>query len=380
MKGGREAARSNAALHAVVRAAVVAAAPDAAAAADLEHAVSLLPDRDAVARLLAACDAAASPLVDLVVPRGSNALVKHVQASTKVPVLGHADGVCHVYVDASADASKAVALCVDAKCDYPAARGARAGKIRNTSFCGVGAYAGSICLRRRQIAGHMPAASVNCRRPPSSKDVRRCNAAETFLFHESTVASGLAKTVADALREAGVELAGSPAAVEAGLASAETTKPPRHEHGCLAARVEVVSGVTEAVAFVNAHSSGHTDLVVAEDSAAAETFLRTVDSADIFHNASTRFADGFRFGLGAELGIATGRIHARGPVGVDGFLTYKWLLRSSDVHRVADFAGDAPAKRRVRRADPASRREIAATPRPRTFLRRVAATPRPRRG
>jgi gamma-glutamyl phosphate reductase len=205
-----------------------------------------------------------------------------------VPVLGHADGVCHVYIDASADAAKAVSVLVDSKCDYPAA----------------------------------------------------CNACETVLFHED---ASCAKACVDALRANGVELLGTPAALAAGLADKACTAPPRHEYGRLACRVDVVKDVDAAVAHVNRHSSGHTDCIVTEDTQIAERFLARVDSADVFHNASTRFADGFRFGLGAELGIATGRIHARGPVGVGGFLTYKWLLRSDASHAVADFASGAHA-------------------------------------
>ena len=276
LKGGSEAKESNAALYRVIRDAVVAAAPARAKSA-LAAAVTLLPGRDAVAKLLKATDESPAPLVDLVVPRGSNDLVKHVQKSTKVPVLGHADGVCHVYVDASADAATAVKVVVDAKTDYPAA----------------------------------------------------CNACETVLFHEACVGSGLAKAVLDALVAKGVALFGGPAAVSRGLVFTKADKPEKWEYGCLALRVDVVPDVHAAVAHVNAHSSGHTECVVAEDAAVADAFLGLVDSADVFHNASTRFADGFRFGLGAELGIATGRIHARGPVGVDGFLTYKWLLRSA---------------------------------------------------
>ena len=150
------------------------------------------------------------------------------------------------------------------------------------------------------------------------------------------------------------ELLGTPRALEAGLADAPVSEPERHEYGCLTCRVDIVTGVDAAVAHVNRHSSGHTDCVVAEDTQIAERFLRQVDSADVFHNASTRFADGFRFGLGAELGIATGRIHARGPVGVAGFLTYKRACGRAS-HAVADFGAgaclDAPgaAARRLAR-------------------------------
>lgn len=283
LKGGSEARLSNAVLHMAIRDAIRDFGNG-----DLEGAVCLLEGRAQVAQLLKACDEAPAPLVDLVVPRGSNALVKHVQNSTRVPVLGHADGVCHVYIDASADAAKAVSVLVDSKCDYPAA----------------------------------------------------CNACETVLFHED---ASCAKACVDALRANGVELLGTPATLAAGLADKACTAPPRHEYGRLACRVDVVKDVDAAVAHVNRHSSGHTDCIVTEDTQIAERFLARVDSADVFHNASTRFADGFRFGLGAELGIATGRIHARGPVGVGGFLTYKWLLRSDASHAVADFASGAHA-------------------------------------
>ena len=144
-----------------------------------------------------------------------------------------------------------------------------------------------------------------------------CNAMETLLFHED---AACAKACVEALRAKGVELLGTRRALSKGLADAPVVEPERHEYGCLTCRVDIVTGVDAAVAHVNRHSSGHTDCVVAEDTSIAERFLRQVDSADVFHNASTRFADGFRFGLGAELGIATGRIHARGPVGVAGFL------------------------------------------------------------
>ncbi|KAH8058794.1 glutamate-5-semialdehyde dehydrogenase [Aureococcus anophagefferens] len=253
LKGGSEAKESNAALYRVIRDAVVAAAPARAKRA-LAAAVTLLPGRDAVARLLKATDESPAPLVDLVVPRGSNDLVKHVQKSTKVPVLGHADGVCHA--SPASRTATAVKVVVDAKTDYPAA----------------------------------------------------CNACETVLFHEACVGSGLAKAVLGARRQGRRASAGP--GVAAGLVFTEADKPEKWEYGCLALRVDVVPDVAAAVAHVNAHSSGHTECVVAR-APPSPTFLSLVDSADVFHNASTRFADGFRFGLGAELGIATGRIHAR---------------------------------------------------------------------
>ena len=158
---------------------------------------------------------------------------------------------------------------------------------------------------------------------------------ETLLFHED---AACAKACVEALRAKRVELLGTPRALEAGLADAPVVEPERHEYGCLTCRVDVVDSVDAAVAHVNRHSSGHTDCVVTEDTQIAERFLRQVDSADVFHNASSRFADGYRFGLGAEVGISTGRIHARGPVGVEGLLTTRNRLVSKDAHAVADFA------------------------------------------
>ena len=215
-------------------------------------------------------------VIDMVIPRGSNALVAHIKAHTRIPVLGHADGVCHVFVHASADVAMAARIAVDAKTDYPAA----------------------------------------------------CNAMETLLLHAPLLASGGAAVILDALRAAGVSLYGGPrAAASLGL-------PPAPgglhvEYSALAACVEVVDDVAAAVAHVHAHGSGHTECIVAQDDAAAAAFLAQVDAACVFHNASTRFADGFRFGLGAEVGISTSRLHARGPVGIEGLLTTRWLLRGA---------------------------------------------------
>ena len=159
-----------------------------------------------------------------------------------------------------------------------------------------------------------------------------CNAAETLLVHEALLGSLLPTVAARSADERC--LAALPASVGATPAAAADFDT---EFLALRMALKCVGGVAEAVAHINAHGSHHTDAIVTEDGAAAEAFLAGVDSAGVFHNASTRFADGFRFGLGAELGIATGRIHARGPVGVAGFLTYKWLLRSAASHAVADF-------------------------------------------
>lgn len=259
LKGGKEAARSNAILHELVCDAVAAAAPGVG-----RGLVALVTTRAGVDELLALDD-----VIDLCIPRGGNALVTHVQARTKIPVLGHADGVCHMYVDAAADPAMAAALAVDAKTDYPAA----------------------------------------------------CNAVETVLIHERFAGRD---ALLKALTDAGVTLHGGPAAVAAlGLPPAPALS---HEYGTLDVTVEIVPSMDAAIDWIHAHGSGHTECIVTADAAASAAFLDRVDAACVFVNASTRFADGFRFGLGAEVGISTARIHARGPVGVEGLLTTKWRL------------------------------------------------------
>ena len=278
LKGGKEAEKSNKILHEVVVDAVEAATGGRVG----RGCVGLVTSREEVSDLLKL-----DGMVDLVIPRGGRALVEHVKANTRIPVLGHADGICHVYIDADADGAKAASIVVDAKTDYPAA----------------------------------------------------CNACETALFHESTVESGMFDKVTRALRQAGVTIKGGPRAIELGLFSAgDAPESLAVEYGTLEILVEVVPNMAAAVSHVHAHGSGHTECIVTENSATAEAFLATVDAACVFHNASTRFADGFRFGLGAEVGISTGRVHARGPVGVEGLLTTKWQLRSASVDTVAAFS------------------------------------------
>jgi delta-1-pyrroline-5-carboxylate synthetase len=237
-------------------------------------------------------------VIDLVIPRGSNALVSYIKANTRIPVLGHADGVCHVYVDSSASAESAAAIAVDAKTDYPSA----------------------------------------------------CNAMETLLLHKDTVGNGVAFTTLTSLRAAGVKCLGGPMAMQTGLCDTPA-EHLKYEYGDLTCMVEIVNSVNEAIDWIHRYGSGHTESIVcAEESEVGEEFLRSVDSACVFKNCSTRFADGFRFGLGAEVGISTGRIHSRGPVGVEGLLTTKWQLRSSGgVNLVAEFAGTDPPKKYTHR-------------------------------
>jgi delta-1-pyrroline-5-carboxylate synthetase len=257
LKGGHEAARSNRALHAVLTEAM---APLPA------EALVLVETRAEISSLLALDD-----VIDLVIPRGSNALVQHIQQHTRIPVLGHADGICHVYVDAAADPERARAIVLDSKTDYPAA----------------------------------------------------CNAMETLLVHRSLV-GGLADALIAALHQAGVTVHRGPDAPWSELPVAPDL---HHEYGDLACTVQVVDGVEAAIDHVHRYGSGHTDCIVTADAATAQRWLDGVDSACVFHDCSTRFADGYRFGLGAEVGISTGRIHARGPVGVEGLLTTRWVLQ-----------------------------------------------------
>ena len=231
-------------------------------------------------------------VIDLVIPRGSNALVSYIKANTSIPVLGHADGVCHIYLDESADATSASKIVVDAKTSYPSA----------------------------------------------------CNAMESLLLHKATITNGVASSVLMALRASGVKCLGGPIAMQVGLTDG-AAEQLKCEYGDLTCMVEVVETMDEAIDWIHKYGSGHTEAIVcSEDSPAGEDFLRRVDAACVFKNASTRFADGFRFGLGAEVGISTGRIHARGPVGVEGLLTTKWQLRSQGPSYVGEFSGDAPTK------------------------------------
>ena len=264
LKGGREAAQSNRALADVVRGALERAGlpPDA---------VQLLDDRSEVEALLGL-----EKGVDLVVARGGKEFVEHVRARSRIPVLAHAEGVCHVFLHRSADPAKAARIVVDSKVTYPAA----------------------------------------------------CNAVETLLWEPGAEAALDASVTA--LRSAGVELRGD-AATRARHAEMKpaTEADWDAEYGALVLAVARVPDLDAALGHIARHGSQHTEAIVAADRAAAERFLAEVDAACVFHDASTRFADGYRFGLGGEVGIGTGKLHARGPVGVDGLLTFRWILRGS---------------------------------------------------
>ncbi len=239
-----------------------------------EDAVGLVLGREQVAELLGYAD-----LVDMVIPRGSKALVEYVQRSTRIPVLGHAEGVCHVFIDASANAELALRVIDDAKRDYPAA----------------------------------------------------CNAVETVLVHESLAESMLPR-LALMLIGNGVRVLGDKPVrdllaahnIYAGLVENWHT-----EYGDLTLAIKLVPGLDAAIAHIHKYGSSHTEAILTEDTNNAERFLNEVDAAGVFHNASTRFADGFRYGFGAEVGISTSKFHARGPVGLDGLTTYKYVLRGA---------------------------------------------------
>jgi glutamate-5-semialdehyde dehydrogenase len=278
LKGGREALVTNQALAEVITRATcqVEGIP--------RDWLALLETREDVAAMLALDDC-----IDLVVPRGSNEFVRHIMGHTHIPVLGHADGVCHVYVDRAAEVDKAVRIAVDSKTQYVAV----------------------------------------------------CNAAEALLVHREIAAAFLGCAV-PALRARGVELRGDAAtqrlAGEHGPIVPATEQDWGREYLDYILAVKVVDSLEEAVAHINQYGSHHTDAIVTEDPQAAARFLRSVDAASVFHNASTRFADGFRYGLGAEVGVSTSRLHSRGPVGLEGLTIYKYILEG-DGHVVDDFEG-----------------------------------------
>ncbi len=282
LKGGREAIRSCKAIVQAIQAGLSQSDVDPAA-------IQLLTSRSEIAELLKL-----DKDVDLIIPRGSNAFVRYVQDNTHIPVLGHADGVCHLYLDKAADAAKAVAIAVDAKTHYPAA----------------------------------------------------CNAIETLLVHQD-LAETLLPQVAAALHQAKVQLKGdeqtqaalSAAQLGAGLEAA-AEEDWSTEYGDLTLAIKVVDSTKAAIAHISQYGSRHTDAIVTENQATADRFLAQVDSAGVYHNCSTRFADGFRYGFGAEVGISTQKLPPRGPVGLEGLITYKYQM-VGDGHIAATYTGDA---------------------------------------
>jgi glutamate-5-semialdehyde dehydrogenase len=225
--------------------------------------------------------------VDLMIPRGSKEFVAFMEQNSRIPVLGHGEGICHVFVDRGADLSKAVSVTLDSKVQYPAA----------------------------------------------------CNSVETLLVHKDIAATFLPIVLRE-LKRANVEVRGCPRVLA--LLPEEKLVPTHEndwstEYSDLILSVKIVDTFEEGLEHIHRYGSKHTECVVTEDQAAAERFLQEVDAAGVFHNASTRFADGYRYGLGAEVGISNSKLHARGPMGIEGLTTYKYKLRGNG-HIVADYS------------------------------------------
>ena len=261
LKGGREALRTNQALCGILR----RAAEDAGLPADFAQ---LMESREDVSAMLKE-----DALIDLIIPRGSNAFVRYIMDNSRIPVLGHADGVCHVYVDQAADLDMAVRIAVDSK----------------------------------------------------AQNVAVCNAMETLLVHRAVAAAYL-PPLAKAMSEVGVRLRGDEATRALIPCENATEEDWRTEYLDYVLSIRVVDSVGEAIEHINRFGSHHTDCIVTADDEAARAFLARVDSAGVYRNVSTRFADGFAYGFGAEVGIATGKLHARGPMGLEGLTTYKYKL------------------------------------------------------
>lgn len=262
-----------------------------------ESSATLLASRSDVAALLKA-----DRYVDLIIPRGSNSLVSYIQSNTKIPVLGHAEGICHVYVHHSANIEQAIKVAVDAKCDYPEA----------------------------------------------------CNTMETLLLDKELAAENQLAILTE-LHKAGVELRLDDALINLCNCSDLDSKPspdtpasPKvaaaeesdwsREYGSLCLSAKIVDGVDEAIVHINQYGSGHTDAIICQDNQIWLKFFNGVKSAGVYHNASTRFADGFRYGFGAEVGISTSKLPPRGPVGLEGLVTYKYKLEGAG-HRASDYHG-----------------------------------------
>ena len=273
LKGGSEAMHTNRILAETIS--------NAAASIGLPDGwLGLLETRADVAEMLKLDDS-----IDLIIPRGSNEFVKHIMENSNIPVLGHAEGICHVYIDSGANVDMAINIAVDSKCQYVAV----------------------------------------------------CNAEETLLVHER-ISGDILPKLKLALEAKGVEIRGcdkTRAIIDVKAALDEDWKT---EYLDYILSVRVVDSLETAIDHINTYGSGHTDAIVTENKGTAMTFMNLVDSGDVFWNCSTRFSDGFRYGLGAEVGISTNKIHARGPVGLEGLLIYKWRMIGNG-HIVSDYSG-----------------------------------------
>lgn len=271
LKGGKETINTNSVIYKII--------VDALDKTDgfPKNVINLLFSHDDVAQMLSE-----DKSIDLIIPRGSNKLVKYIQENTKIPVLGHASGICHIYVDDSADFDKALKIIEDSKCQYPAA----------------------------------------------------CNSVETVLVNSNIAKSFLPLFVLK-MSEIGVIVNGDDETRKI-VDNIGEVEEWAHEYGEKELSVKIVGSVGEAVNHINEYGSGHTDCIVSENTNSVNYFMARVDSAGVYHNASTRFADGYRYGFGAEVGISTNKTHARGPVGLDGLTIYKYQLEGNgDI--VADF-------------------------------------------
>lgn len=247
-----------------------------------QNTINLLLTRDDVSEMLRLDE-----YIDLIIPRGSNKMVKYIQENTKIPVLGHADGICHIYIDESADLNKVIPICIDAKCQYPSA----------------------------------------------------CNAVETILINNSQLATIL-PPLCQALQDNGVKIKADNNCLKLcpELSAADETDW-KTEYSDKIVSIKTVESLDEAISHINKFGSGHTDCIITQNEQNADKFMRLVDSAGVFKNASTRFSDGFRYGFGAEVGISTNKTHARGPVGLEGLTIYKYkLFGNGDI--VADFCNE----------------------------------------
>lgn len=262
LKGGSEAAHTNRILAQIIT--------DAAISSGLpEGFLTLLESREEVTSMLALSD-----YIDLIIPRGSNAFVRYIMDHSDIPVLGHADGVCHLYIHEKADTDMALSIAVDSKTQYVAV----------------------------------------------------CNTAETLLV-DASVADTVLPRIAEALKQKGVTLFGCEKSAK--LLSIPVVSEWHHEYLDYQMSVKIVDGIDEAIDHINQFGSGHTDAIVTSDKSVAEKFMNDVDSGNVFWNCSTRFSDGFKYGFGAEVGVSTSKIHARGPVGLEGMVTYKYKLFGS---------------------------------------------------
>ena len=261
LKGGSETMNSNRVLFNILYEAVIKSGMP-------ENCMLQLEARSEITYLLTCNES-----VDLLIPRGSNAFVQYIMNNTKIPVMGHADGICHIYVDKEADFKKAIPIIIDAKTQY----------------------------------------------------VSACNSVETLLIHKDIVDEFVPKLY-EALKENNVELRGTEEIVKLTGCNQGTEEDNRKEYLDYIVSAKVINSLDEAIEHINYFGSHHTDCIITENSETANEFMRYVDSAGVYQNCSTRFADGYRYGFGAEVGISTSKIHARGPVGLEGLVSYKYKL------------------------------------------------------